>query len=241
MPLGISLEPENLNFLSIARKYGVEHIELKGFNFDQEEHVKIAENLSEEFSISIHPWAWLPLASRVERMRRAAIEEVLSNLSLLEQLNGEFLTLHLGIHDGRTKEKEEGFQRLIPSLLEIVSKCNSVIALENSIPRPKLFGTSFLEFSHIFQCIKDDRLKLCLDVGHAILSGDLRKYLESFSKKIVALHLHENSGRKDEHLPPGSGYLDWSFLESFKERFLILEVESAEGLESGLKFLREII
>jgi sugar phosphate isomerase/epimerase len=32
--------------------------------------------------------------------------------------------------------------------------------------------------------------------------------------KIIHLHAHENDGKDDEHLPPGSGKVDWNMVIS---------------------------
>ncbi len=57
-------------------------------------------------------------------------------------------------------------------------------------------------------------LGICIDVGHAHISHDagrqpIRNYLERYRGSLIHLHLHDNGGTTDDHLPPGAGTIDW--------------------------------
>lgn len=57
-------------------------------------------------------------------------------------------------------------------------------------------------------------LGICIDVGHAHRScttDDIRPeaYLKEFRDMILEVHVDDNLGDKDVHLPPGQGTMDW--------------------------------
>jgi sugar phosphate isomerase/epimerase len=57
-------------------------------------------------------------------------------------------------------------------------------------------------------------LGICLDTGHANLSATADaippvRFVEALRDVIVQVHVHDNNGRDDQHLPPGDGTLDW--------------------------------
>ena len=52
-------------------------------------------------------------------------------------------------------------------------------------------------------------LGICLDVGHARLQGDVVDALETVAGYLVTTHLHDNAGRRDDHLLPFDGVIDW--------------------------------
>ena len=61
---------------------------------------------------------------------------------------------------------------------------------------------------------EETNLGICIDVGHAHLSTDAGRepvceYLERYADAMVHLHLHDNAGKRDEHLAPGEGTIDW--------------------------------
>jgi sugar phosphate isomerase/epimerase len=57
--------------------------------------------------------------------------------------------------------------------------------------------------------IDDARLGLCLDAGHAHLSGGAAESAEIMSGLIMVSLLHDNNGREDFHRPPGEGAINW--------------------------------
>ncbi len=59
--------------------------------------------------------------------------------------------------------------------------------------------------------VDHDHFKLCLDVGHANLFSKLplADWIEKMGSRLVHLHIHDNLGRLDEHLPLGKGNIQF--------------------------------
>ena len=59
--------------------------------------------------------------------------------------------------------------------------------------------------------VDHDHFKLCLDVGHANLFSKLplTAWIEKMGSRLVHLHIHDNLGRLDEHLPWGKGNIQF--------------------------------
>jgi sugar phosphate isomerase/epimerase len=51
---------------------------------------------------------------------------------------------------------------------------------------------------------------ICLDFGHAHLQGDVVDAIETLSGVLATTHVHDNQGRRDEHLAPFEGTIDWT-------------------------------
>ena len=47
---------------------------------------------------------------------------------------------------------------------------------------------------------------ICLDYGHAHLMGDLGEAIETVSGHLWTTHVHDNGGRRDDHLVPFAGH-----------------------------------
>jgi sugar phosphate isomerase/epimerase len=50
---------------------------------------------------------------------------------------------------------------------------------------------------------------VCLDFGHAFLMGDVVDQIETVAEHLVATHVHDNGGKKDDHLVPFDGRINW--------------------------------
>lgn len=82
---------------------------------------------------------------------------------------------------------------------------------------------------------------LVLDVGHAKTCGTLNEFLEH--SELAHVHLHDNSGQNDEHLPLGKGCIDFRpVLKVIEEKGVTaaLEQKTEEGVLESLKALKAL-
>ena len=92
---------------------------------------------------------------------------------------------------------------------------------------------------------KDDRIGVCLDIGHAAYSGTpVKNWFEELSPYIGYLHLSDNRGKYDDHLPLGEGTVDWEeadrmFRSIGKKMPMTLEVGNTDNVRASVRFLRE--
>lgn len=82
------------------------------------------------------------------------------------------------------------------------------IAVEN------LFGGRFYskidDLIRVVEAVDLDNVGYCFDSGHANVDGlDIPATIRRLSYKLFELHLHDNNGQKDQHLPIGFGIIDW--------------------------------
>ena len=69
------------------------------------------------------------------------------------------------------------------------------------------------EPAHLLEILSTGHFKdigVCLDSGHANISGSVRTALTELKDHIRSTHLHDNHGEKDEHLWPGDGTIAWA-------------------------------
>lgn len=79
-----------------------------------------------------------------------------------------------------------------------------------------------------------DSLGFCYDSGHDFIwSKTPYELLKKYGSRLWAVHLHDNMGVKDDHLPPGEGRLNWDIIRTGIEKSsykgsLTLESDTAE-------------
>lgn len=82
---------------------------------------------------------------------------------------------------------------------------------------------------------------LVLDVGHAQICRTLGEFLSC--PELAHVHLHDNSGENDEHLPLGKGCIDFRpILKTIQNRGItaVLENKSEKGVWESLERLKAL-
>lgn len=93
--------------------------------------------------------------------------------------------------------------------------------------------------------IPDRRVGVCLDFGHAHYSRvPLSGWFDALGDRIGYLHLSDNNGAYDDHLPLGAGTVDWGEADRLRRGLageipMTLEVGPISGVAQSLAYLRE--
>jgi sugar phosphate isomerase/epimerase len=106
--------------------------------------------------------------------------------------------------------------------------------LENMLPH-LLFG-HINDMMYLLGSIRTCDVGACLDTGHAFLARELATVIHKLSGHLHMVHVNDNRGDRDDHLPPGEGHIDWSWVlqELRRHQFegtLILELSSRPNEE----------
>lgn len=152
----------------------------------------------------------LNLASADAAQRQQALDETTLALQIARRLPFEALVVHAGIP--RTRQATAGdnsrdaARRSIDALATMAEPLGVRVAVEvlpNELSRTGLL-VHFVE-----NALETRGVGICLDFGHAQLEGDVVDAVETVSEHLIAVHVHDNRGRADDHLLPFDGVIDW--------------------------------
>ena len=93
--------------------------------------------------------------------------------------------------------------------------------------------------------ISNPRISVCLDLGHVNYSrAPLEQWFEDLAPWIGYLHLSDNMGLSDDHLPLGTGTVDWKNADRLwrmtgRRMPMTLETGGPEDVKQSLRFLEE--
>ena len=186
------------------------------------------------------------LASLNPLLREAGLRQVLRCLELAAFLEAEFMVVHPGNLNRNYPPSylPEARQCLLESLKTLAGRAESAgmtIALENGWKGENHpLTSSGTEHAELIESVGSTSLKALLDVGHAHTFGlDLSGHLDPILPYLVGLHLHDNNGIKDEHLPPGKGTIPAAdFQRCFETGVpVVLELNSMEDIRATLTYL----
>ena len=184
----------------------------------------------------------IPLSvCEVERVRRIeAMDEFKRAIDVAEELPFPRMVLHMGgSREAADPRKRDAAFSTLEHLVLHAKHIGVTLCVENT--------TSEMGQPEYLRAFVDETrltgLRFNFDVGHAFLSDDeeaerIAKAFEPMRELVTSVHLHDNHGEKDEHLPPYDGSIDWqnaiSVLNGAPEKNLaiVLELKEKTGAEA---------
>jgi sugar phosphate isomerase/epimerase len=149
-------------------------------------------------------------ASSDDARRKAALVETEAALSITRQIPFRYLVLHLGmptVERVPPGDNQPGAaRRSLQDNAEHAGRVGVGVAVE-------VIPNSLSSADALAHLIEDELegldIGVCLDYGHAHLMGDVAEAVETLSGHLWTTHVHDNGGKRDEHLLPYAGTIDW--------------------------------
>ena len=164
-----------------------------------------------------HTAYWNDFGTSHARIRNAWIAEAKEMINVASVLRLGFLNFHFYGGSGQAKKIPSGrkmfldnFTNAMSELSDFAERKNITLMLENIPPRDTKTAYMLKEFEYVVRNVPS--LMVHLDVAHAFVeggSGKIDEYIRKFDKRIVHIHMHDNHGKSDEHLPLGKGKINF--------------------------------
>ena len=199
--------------------------QIRGFLRDINKKISLLENLKTCLKIFLlrcihymHLFSSINIAALDERYRECSLSLVKKSIEFCSELEGKIVIVHLHANgvffNPRDEVKVIGKIRECLNEIAIFAKKMGVqVAVENG---SKVDGWSFgSNIPKILRLIEDtgnDNLGLCLDTGHILSEKKTLIFSTTVlqcGKYLIALHIRDTDGKKDQHWVCGRGIIDW--------------------------------
>ncbi len=165
-----------------------------------------------DLDVIAHAAYFIPIASPFASLRQAALAEFNRSLEAAARIGARMMTVHYqGIPPLFPAQRcPEWHLEVLRPLSARAAEMSITIILENAPGLPGQIG----HIAHILEAIPS--LGFQLDSGHTHIEGGVDMfdtYLERAGHRLMHVHLSENDGRWDQHLPLGSvprNAIDWA-------------------------------
>lgn len=190
--------------------------------------------------ITVHGPFWDLCSGSVDRRIREVTKCRYSNLlDLAEEIRPERIVCHTGFdprhHRGHRREWIDNSLTTWAPIVKRAEILKTPVVLENVWEEDPLLHLELLEG------IKSPWFGFCLDTGHqhSFSKTALDKWLDATWPHLKEIHIHDNDGAYDSHLPVGSGTIDFNYLFNFLAKkgispVLTLEPHSVEHMAGTL-------
>jgi len=190
--------------------------------------------------VDLNPGALDPL------IRQATMQRLTQALTAAGRLNAHLMVIHPGVDKWRYPNLEQVWlaqakEFLLP-LVDQASALGCHIAIEN------IYEETPEVLVQLVDEIDSEWFGHCFDAGHWHLFGkaNMTDWLDAIGPRLLHLHLHDNHGVTDEHLPVGEGTIDFSPLQNKLRNkstlpSMTLEAHSAEHLKRSLLQVNKLL
>jgi sugar phosphate isomerase/epimerase len=139
--------------------------------------------------------------------RQAAVREAELALRIARQVPAEVFVVHLGTPTVQGGENNRtAALRSVEEICRLAEPLGIRVALE-VIPNPLSDPGALVAM--LERELEFPRTGICFDFGHAFLMGDVPDAIEAVAEHLVTTHVHDNGGKKDDHLVPFEGRINW--------------------------------
>jgi sugar phosphate isomerase/epimerase len=247
MSTGCFYQSDILDILEIVRDGGFSTIEVCSFpkHLDYHDREKVKRAARRIREVGLEPFSFhAPFADHIDitslddEKRKISVNELFKAAEAAAEIGVRHLVLHPGPEREGRPPAEEFFhhlERACESVSAVAKRCRELglnLLLENMLPH-LLFGRT-QDMMYIMGAVEGDHVGTCLDTGHANLAGDLPSVIHKLSCHLRMVHVNDNRGDWDEHLPPGEGSVNWKDILAQLENYgfrgaLILELSGRHG------------
>lgn len=226
-------------------------------------YLELVRRLQEEADVgfTVHaPRMDVHLGSLNSNIRSAAQKELKASLDLARELEASVVVIHgapaiLNMpggewskqvykpsgRAGQLAKKQES--HLIRSLKDLADYAPDIILAVKNLVFPHELYRSPEDMQRLIDVVNRPNVGVTFDAGHALVAGyETAVFLNILAKHVHHVHLHDNHGIVDEHLPLGRGTVDYvGIIQTLKEIEYLGVVNLEFALEDAGEFARYLL
>jgi sugar phosphate isomerase/epimerase len=202
---------------------------------------------AQDLRVTMHgPYMGLNPGSADELKRLQTVEVYRHALDVASYFRPVSIVMHAGYDQAAFGSDVEHWMnqslKTWPVVLAEAARLDTTIAAEN------IFEKNPQTLKLLIETVSSPNLRACLDSGHINIYSEVAPevWLEELGGLIAELHLHDNNGKTDEHLPLGEGAIDFdAYFEAVRsycaDPIYTIEPHSEEVLERSLEGVRKYL
>ena len=238
---------ESLDYFE-SNKY-IEYVEILhdypywGLN-NNRELIDLINSYSLKYTVHA-PFIEVNPASLNPALGKASVDEIKRSVDLANTLDSDIVVIHPGraifLND---REYMASVYKTAEENLKAIGEYaegNGVNACIENLP--KLRGFIYQDINKLADSLERVSLPMTMDIGHAYTAGFT--VADVYFKNVRHIHIHDNDGVHDSHLPLGDGIIDFKkFFEIFEKNgydgIYNFELNSKEYIEKSIGYLKSL-
>lgn len=196
---------------------------------EQGEYLGCLQRIKEELgaSFTVHaPAQDVNLGSFNKKVRQVAFEEIRGSIDFARSLGSDLVVVHptpgiVGMPEGKWSKEEHAPKReteklaqqeafMVRAVKDLADYAPDMLLCLENLVFPHEIYRSPEDMAELIRKVNRSNVGVTLDVGHAVVCGHKpTDFLHLLQDAIYHVHLHDNNGLIDQHLPLGQGLIDY--------------------------------
>ncbi|MBE6492595.1 MAG: sugar phosphate isomerase/epimerase [Methanobrevibacter sp.] len=238
---GIEFELEKT--LDFIENLGIEYAELVHQYPAEFIDSEILESYNLKYSIHA-PFMDVNIASPQDQSRLNSIAQIKSSIDLANEINAEAVVVHPGLISFLANKyfKKEVYEFANESIKEIGDYAKDLGVMATIENMPNFESMIYQNIADLNQLLVENEMHMTLDIGHANHVGYAPD--EMIFDSIKHIHVHDNLGDDDSHLPLGEGSIDLKYIINTLESknydgIYILEVNDYDSIKKSYEYMKK--
>ena len=238
---GIEFELEKT--LDFIENLGIEYAELVHQYPAEFIDSEILESYSLKYSIHA-PFMDVNISSPQDQSRLNSIAQIKSSIDLANEINAEAVVVHPGLISFLANKyfKKEVYEFANQSIKEIGDYAKDLGVMATIENMPNFESMIYQNIVDLNQLLVENEMHMTLDIGHANHVGYAPE--DMIFDSIKHVHVHDNLGDDDSHLPLGEGSIDLKYIINTLESknydgIYILEVNDYDSIKKSNEYMKK--
>ena len=195
---------------------------------------------------SLHaPFSGLNPGSLNADIWNATVSQLTACIEAVPEISDR-IVLHPGYLEPNARETSSAswqkHKEAVIRLGEVAERCGVTACLENMPDLEDFYCRDPYELEGFTDGVPG--IRMTFDLGHANTNGNLDSFCQVVLPKAYHLHIHDNFGKYDEHLPLRKGSIPWDkimpkIVRSYQGEIIVVEGRNPAEGKVSLEFLRE--
>ncbi|ASJ12858.1 sugar phosphate isomerase/epimerase family protein [Thermococcus thioreducens] len=194
--------------------------------------------------VSVHaPFSDINIGSFNDRIREASLGIIRETIELAAELEATSVTIHPGHCSPVSMKNRRKYLEMHRESLRMIARWSSEYGIKVGVENMPYFPILDAQTcERLRELVEGIEIGVTFDVGHMnTTTGKFERFLDVLGERMIHVHLHDNSGRKDEHLALGDGTVPWAkVLPRLPKTTWALEVGDIESARRSLEFLKKL-
>ena len=236
------IENELENVLEFIEDLGIEYAEI----VNQYPYEKIDMESLESFNLkySVHaPFMDVNIAALQEKSRITSIKQIKESIDFANEINAEAVVVHPGLASFLANKYflDTVYELANESIKEIGDYGRNLGVLTTIENMPAFDGMLYQNMNDLNELLVSLDMTMTLDIGHANHVGYSPDGM--IFDSIKHIHMHDNFGDDDAHLPFGEGSIDLKGIvnrleEKNYDGIYIIEVNDTESIKKSYEYMK---